>query len=251
MAALTALLTAPAASADRTNSSNWAGYAGHRSGVQFRSVSARWRIPAATCNAGSASYSSIWVGLGGYSHRSKALEQTGTELDCTRGGRAIYSAWYELVPAPSHDLDLRVEPGDAMRATVTARGHQVTLALQDLSSGRSFRRTFTVFRLDRASAEWILEAPSGCDGAGNCFALPLADFGAATFTAAHAVTHSGRAGTVTSPWWGTTAITLRSHGSRLFAGTADGGVALASPSALFSGGSRFRVVYHASRSPGP
>jgi len=59
--------SAPAALADSTQSSNWAGYAIHRSGVSFTKVIGAWRQPSATCTAGSPAYSSAWVGLGGYS----------------------------------------------------------------------------------------------------------------------------------------------------------------------------------------
>ncbi len=73
-------------------------------------MSAQWRVPTGACSNGP-TYSSIWIGLGGYSRSSNALEQTGTELDCTREGRAVYSAWYELVPAAPRDVSLGVNAG--------------------------------------------------------------------------------------------------------------------------------------------
>ena len=48
-------------------------------------------------SAGSATYSSVWVGLGGYAQTSRALEQIGTEADCSAAGQATYSAWFEVV----------------------------------------------------------------------------------------------------------------------------------------------------------
>ena len=74
-------VTAPAALADATNSSNWAGYAVHKPGVLFHTVSGTWRQPDAKCTPGAQSYSAFWVGLGGFSLNAPALEQTGTEVD--------------------------------------------------------------------------------------------------------------------------------------------------------------------------
>ena len=82
-------LAAPAAMADVTNSSNWAGYAVHKPGVSFRTVSGTWRQPVAKCTPGVETYSAFWVGLGGFSLNAPALEQTGTELDCSISGKAI------------------------------------------------------------------------------------------------------------------------------------------------------------------
>jgi Peptidase A4 family len=243
------LWVAPAALAGSATSANWSGYAVHRAGVRFGSVGGEWRVPTASCTAGSVGYSSIWVGLGGYSLSSSALEQTGSEADCTRSGRARYFAWYELVPAPPHSLSLAVRPGDLMRASVGAAGTRVTIAVSDLTAGRTFRRSFDPSQLDLTSAEWIVEAPSECTGAGQCFALPLANFGQASLFAAHATTTAGRHGTVTSHWWSSTEITLVPHGSRLFADMADPpGEAI--PSSLTAGGSAFTVSYQPISGPG-
>ena len=88
------------ASAGTAVSSNWSGYA--VSGATFATVSGAWTQPAADCSsASSITASAFWVGLGGNSETSNALEQTGTEADCNADGNATYSAWYELVPAAS------------------------------------------------------------------------------------------------------------------------------------------------------
>ena len=244
------LWAAPSALADSTSSGNWAGYAAHRAGVHFRSISAQWRVPIGVCSSGATAYSSIWVGLGGYSRNSNALEQTGTELDCTRSGQAVYSAWYELVPAAARVLPVKIHGGDLIRAAVTVAGHRVTIVLQDLSDRQGFRQILSAPQVDTTSADWILEAPSGCDGNGNCFTLPLADFGNATISSARAVTQSGHRGAVTSRWWGTTEITLAPHATRFFAGSGDSAGAEATPSSLSARASAFRVAYHASSSTG-
>src|SRR2546430_635897 len=95
----------PAASRESAISANWAGYAvAATDGVpatsadgsattaapaSFTSVTGTWRQPRATCTAGSVGFSSVWVGLGGFSPGSEAIEQIGTEVDCTGGGRAV------------------------------------------------------------------------------------------------------------------------------------------------------------------
>jgi hypothetical protein len=239
-AAVSGVFAAPAL-ADSTTSSNWAGYAAH--GTSFHSVSAEWRVPTATCTDGEATYSSMWVGLGGYSTSADALEQTGTEADCTASGTAEYSAWYELVPASSHAVSLSIEPGQLIYASVTESGGRVTLTLKDLSDGSSFRRTFTPTDLDVSSAEWIVEAPSNCATSSSCTILPLADFSDAGFSDARASTASGHRGTVTSRWWTTTRITLESSSGSAFAAYRSSTASEATPSALADGGSSFAVTY--------
>jgi hypothetical protein len=238
------LVGAGTAWADNSDSSNWAGYAAHRSGVRFRTVSGAWIQPNASCTAGRATYSSVWVGLGGYSISSPALEQIGTELDCTTSGRVVSNAWYELVPAASHTTSLTVAPGDHMRASVTVTGNRVRLSITDLTRHRSFARTLRDTLLDKTSAEWIVEAPSACSTSADCRTLPLANFGSTTLAGARAVTTSGHAGSVADRRWRTTRISL-AEDARRFA--ANGGTGprpvLAAPSSLTAGGSAFTVSY--------
>jgi hypothetical protein len=247
VAALAAALTfglvgAASASADITDSSNWAGYAIHRSGVRFRTVVGSWTQPRATCTAGRATYSSVWVGIGGYDVSSPALEQIGTELDCTAGGRAVSNVWYELVPAPSRTAQLTVAPGDRIQASVSVTGNQVKLTLADLTRRRSFTKTVHVTVLDTTSAEWIVEAPSACSTATDCQTLPLADFGSAAITGARATTTGGQRGSITDRHWSTTKISLAENTGR-FAGSPADRPVLAQPSALTAGGTGFTVSY--------
>jgi hypothetical protein len=238
-----AMFSAPAAMA-ATTSTNWAGYAVHRSGIHFRSVSATWTQPRASCIPGTRSYSSYWVGLGGYSKRSAALEQIGTELDCKASGKMRSTAWYELVPAPSMTLHMSVHPGDVMKARVVVVGHRVVLSLDDVTRGHHFKRTFHARRVDMTSAEWIVEAPSECVGADTCLSLPLANFGTASFSAAQVQTRLGQWGRILDPEWHHTKISLvpggRQFVSKGFAGFGLGGAA---PSAVSPAGSAFTVDY--------
>lgn len=206
--ALAALAGASTASADTAESSNWAGYAVHRSDVTFTRVMGTWTAPEATCSAGQATYSAMWVGIGGYSVNADALEQIGTEADCTASGRAASSAWYELVPAASRAIRLTVAAGDRIDAAVTVSGHQITVTLSDLTRHHSFTKHLHAATVDTTSAEWIVEAPSVCSSATDCQTLPLADFGSAGFTSAAATASTGHRGTIRDRRWTTTKINL-------------------------------------------
>lgn len=246
--ALAALAAAPAAVADSTQSTNWAGYAIHRSGVRYRRVTGTWIQPTATCSPGRATYSSVWVGIGGYGLSSRALEQIGTEEDCTAGGRAVSSAWYELVPAASHAIRTRIDPGDRVRASVSVTGAHVTLSLTDLTRHRSFTRRLHATTLDTTSAEWILEAPSVCTSAASCHTLPLADFGSAGISSASAVTTTGHRGTISDRRWTATKISLAATG-RQFISDQGASLVTAAPSALSAHGTAFTVTYSGSAPP--
>lgn len=227
--------------ADNLTSANWSGYAVHAPGAHFTDISGRWRVPAVNCRSGNTAYSAMWIGLGGFSATSYVLEQTGTEADCD-GYDAVYYAWYELVPAPSRTLALRIHAGDLMRAEVKVHGHRVTLTLDDLTHHRSFSRTFTPATVDTSSAEWILEAPGDCSGS-KCVTLPLADFGRAFFSAAHVVNARGHGGGIAAAQWRMTRITLRSAGPQPTDAGDPRGSDGASPGALRAAGRAFTLNY--------
>ncbi len=242
--ALVALTSAPVALADTTDSTNWAGYAAHGSGVAFRSVRGSWIEPAASCARGTSTYSSYWVGVGGYRQTSRALEQIGTEVDCSASGKVSSSAWYELVPAPSNPIRLAVKPGDALQASVTVRGRAATVSLYDATSGQGFRKTVRASVVDLSSAEWIVEAPSECISASSCQTLPLANFGSATFGSAVAQASNGRTGAIASPMWQSTKIDLRPDSRRFIVNSNSGPVlGIATPSGLQADGASFKVNY--------
>lgn len=237
------LLLAPAAAAANTiTSQNWSGYAAHRTGVKFKKVAASWREPAGVCNSGSATYSASWVGIGGYSLSSQAIEQVGTELDCKADGIKTIYAWYELVPSASRTIRMTVGSGDLMHASVTVVGKRVRLTLSDATRHESFVRTTIVKTVDTSSAEWIVEAPSDCSTSDNCAALTLADFGKIHFSRVSAETVAGGQGAVVSSLWNTTRILLGySKRAGAFVATATKG--RATPSVLGSAGSAFTVTY--------
>ena len=159
--------------ADKEVSSNWSGYVATGIGsttntasatTQFKRVTATWQQPAATCTGtGTASASAVWVGLGGYSTKSTALEQTGTSADCSAAGKASYYAWYELVPEPSITIkNLKIFPGDLITASVVVNGTEVLLRSRTgrgRPSSRSASRSRArpdLRRVDRRGAVGVL-----------------------------------------------------------------------------------------------
>jgi Peptidase A4 family len=241
--AIAALAAAPSALADSVSSSNWAGYAVHRAGVRFSKVLAAWTQPTVNCSAGHPTYSALWVGLGGYSESSNALEQIGSEVDCKASGHISSSAWYELVPAPSQPIRMSVRPGDQLVASVRVSGHTVWMSLKDTTTHRTFSKKLHASEIDVSSAEWIVEAPSECLDANTCQTLPLADFGSATFTLAQAQAVGGHTGSISDSWWDTTKIRLTPGGRRFVSSGANGSAGSATPSSLTAKGSSFRVTF--------
>ncbi len=248
-----ALGAVPATSAASTevqqaSSGNWAGYVvgSSSSGTGFQSVSGSWVAPAARCTQ-TGTYSAYWVGLGG-AGQTEALEQAGTQADCSATGQSTEYAWYELVPAAPVRADLTVHAGDHISSRVTVDGTAVTVALSDQTTGQSFSKRLTMSNPDVSSAEWIAEAPSSCDGsASNCTPLPLTDFGTVPFTASSATTTDGHTGSISDPAWSAAAVSLTPgaggsgyEGVDLASGQGSGS---ATPSSLSADGSSFSVTY--------
>lgn len=238
-----ALLVAPPAFADTATdaqpSANWAGYAA--TGAQFSHVSGSWVQPEASCDSGTGN-AAFWVGIGGATEESSALEQTGTEVDCSSGSPA-YSAWYELVPDASVPVDLAVRPGDHISASVGVDGTQVSIALNNDTTGRSFTKTLEMDSPETSSAEWIAEAPSACQGStqGACQTVPLADFGTVSFTDATA-TGDGQTGTAAQ--WGAQAMQLSPSASGGFDVSSDATATAGAVPSTLDGGA-FSVAWQA------
>jgi hypothetical protein len=249
--AASAALTAPAAFAQAGVSTNWAGYVAvpaAGAGAHFSGVSGSWTQPGATCSAGHEADSAVWVGLGGYSEHSQALEQIGTDADCTRAGAAAYRSWYELLPAGPVNLKMRIRPGDRLVASVTITGQDVTLRIADLTTGRHFQTTKRRALIDASSAEWIVEAPSACVGNGACEILPLADFGQVAFSSATARIGE-HAGPIGDPDWPAGALELQQrtfsgfHGRAGVRAAPTRTVTLATPSASSAPAGAFSVTW--------
>jgi Peptidase A4 family len=157
--------------ANTNSSTNWFGYNQgtlEKSNILFNSITGDWTIPTATQHtAGQAESSSDWIGIGGgcvdsgCTTTDSTLIQTGTEQDVSPSGAASYSAWDELVPAPSLTISMTVAPGDHMHASlseVVPDSNTWTITLQDVTRGETFTTTVP-YSSTHATAEWIEETP--------------------------------------------------------------------------------------------
>ena len=223
-------------------SSNWAGYAvtSADAAKKFTSVSGSWKQPAVTCDSGKSS-TAFWVGLGGFKEGSSGLEQTGTEVDCA-GGRPTYTAWYELVPSPSVNVDLPVRPGDTFNASVAVSGENITFRLENATVKKVFTKKVSMRSPSINSAEWVTEAPSACVSHRYCHIMELAKFGTVTFTGARAAT-ADTSGTITNPAWARTVLTIGKPNEIVFPQLdVVRSFTEARPSALSADGSSFSVT---------
>jgi hypothetical protein len=166
-------------------STNWSGYnqgtleQGHK---LFTSITGNWTVPKATQHKkGQAEYSADWIGIGGGCVDSSCtvtdstLIQTGTEQDVGSGGKASYSAWYELIPAPSLTISMAIHPGDEMHASISeaqsAPDELWTITLKDVTTGKSYSTTVP-YTSSQDTAEWIEETPLIIGTNGGFAALP-------------------------------------------------------------------------------
>jgi len=168
--ALPALPGTHAALATTTQSNNWSGYSEPLTqGGLYQSISANWTVPTATQHtAKQAESSATWVGIGGGCVTSdctagdSTLVQAGTEQDVSAGGQATYSAWWEIVPAPSITFsNLPVHPGDQINVSLTQTAPEVwDIVLKDVTDGQSGSATQTIpYTSDYTTAEFIEETP--------------------------------------------------------------------------------------------
>jgi len=210
-------------------SQNWGGYAVEsdfnaplRGAVS--DVKGTWTVPAVSSSGSTHTYSSIWVGIDGYSDNT--VEQTGTEQDSTSNG-AVYYAWFEMYPQFGYRIvNFPVQPGDQISAEVKYIGNnRFTLTIANLSRNVTFSTTQRN-KAQRSSAEWIVEAPYS----GGI--LPLANFGTVTLTRC-STTLSGHVGSISDSAWQNDAITMADSD----------GTSKARPSSLSQGGAGFSVSW--------
>lgn len=184
------------AAVNASQSNNWSGYNQgtlERGSTLFSSVGGTWVVPTAVQHKkGEAEYSSAWIGIGGgcidatCTVTDNTLIQAGTEQDVNAGGKASYSAWWEIIPGPSLTISgFAVHPGDRIKGLISeaATGSNVwTINLKNLTTGASFSQTVP-YPSTHATAEWIVETPLliGTDGTGLS-AMP--NLGSVKFTGA-------------------------------------------------------------------
>jgi Peptidase A4 family len=166
------LRLAPHLRSNTNSSSNWFGYDQgtlEQGSKLFNSITGDWTVPTATQHtSGQAEDSSDWIGIGGgcidagCTATDSTLIQTGTEQDVDSTGAASYSAWWELVPAPSLTIsNMTVAPGDHMHASISEvvpDSNVWTITIQDVTRGETFTQT-APYSSTHATAEWIEETP--------------------------------------------------------------------------------------------
>lgn len=160
---------------------NWSGYSvatnlKHPAKNSVNQVFGTWTVPVISASNVDA-YSSIWVGIDGYS--SSTVEQIGTEhdWDATTNTQVNY-AWFEMYPRDAYLIeDFPLDIGDSISGSVQFKsGGTFSLTLYN-----NTKQTYTVIpkkytkskNAKRSSAEWIVEAPSDYSDT----VLPLANFG--------------------------------------------------------------------------
>jgi hypothetical protein len=220
--------SATGAAVDTQVAPGWAGYVARAGADPFAEARGRWVQPRVICNRpGSAA--AFWVGLGGATRQSRALEQVGVSADCSGRAALSFSAWYQLWPAPAVELPVVVQPGDVIDAAVAVNGVTVTISLRNVSTGVAVTKDLVMWEPETDSAEWIVEAPAMCFA--TCTLLPLATFARVTFSETSA-TLGAHTGTISDSRW---------TQSRFKMG-APRGRSLATPSPLAKGGSSFAVT---------
>ena len=208
---------------------HWSGYIIGLGDLQNKSegvssITGTWIVPEIKYSENN-TYSSVWVGVGGYGETS--LIQAGTEQHC-ENGRITYFAWYELLPATITTITtVEISPGDQITTSITLVDHAKNswlITLVDQTTGESFQKTVT-YDSTRQTAEWIVERPTV-----NNQISTLANFNQATLTDC-STTINGVTGSIKDFTY-TKAVMVDSMDNELV-----------KTSALSSDGSSFNVTY--------
>jgi len=221
-------------SARFSSSQNWGGYAIETSFAApqkyaVSSAAGQWLIPTVTASGSANTYSSIWVGIDGYSDGT--VEQLGTEQDWTPSGQQNY-VWFEMYPKGAYEIvGFPIVPGDRFGAGVSfGGGGNFVLSITNFTQGVYYKvpaRYTKSHNAQRSSAEWIVEAPY----AGGI--LPLADFGTVNLSDCRA-TLNNHTGALGDSAWQNDAIAM----------VTSGGTTKAQPSALSADGTGFSVTWN-------
>ena len=176
-------------------SRNWSGFIVCCNASLVTDVVGSWTVPKVACS--SQSYSTqlalAWVGIDGGINASNTVEQIGTASRCNPGNSTgVYYAWYEWYPALPRRLlsPYTVVPGDIVTAEVKWDGSQFIASMRDQSEYWSVERVNSTIAsvASRASAEWILEAPTNST---TLSIIPLANFGKLFFENCSATVGAG------------------------------------------------------------
>ncbi len=163
---------------------DWAGYAVSSNNIfpqpVVTGINGSWTVPEIKPSAMD-TFSAAWIGIGGQSDAT--LIQTGSEHDSING-QAVYSLWYEMLPATSITItNIIISPGDQISASITlidSQTHTWLIEIDDITTGACYAQNCygktADYNSSQLTAEWILERPTV-----NNQISTLANFGELTF----------------------------------------------------------------------
>jgi hypothetical protein len=138
---------------------DWSGYVADIPDVTR--IDGSW-IVAKAAFTNSSTYSSQWIGIGGYHDNS--LIQTGTSSDYGFNDEYVwgphYYTWVEFLP-DAEVYEFPVNPGDMMRAGIVLDNPETNLwdiSIEDQTTGQAYHESVT-YDSTRQAAEWIEERP--------------------------------------------------------------------------------------------
>jgi hypothetical protein len=149
------------------DSLNWSGYAVTPSGGDVTAVSSTLVVP--TAGLIPPGFAATWAGIGGYTSGDSTLIQAGVGEQSLPTLPILgdqYYAWYELLPNTetqltgcTGDANCTVTPGESISVTISlVSGTTWNIAMTD--AGHWSWSQHVTYTSSKASAEWILEAPT-------------------------------------------------------------------------------------------
>jgi hypothetical protein len=135
---------------------NWSGYFQTAPLHTFTVVKDTWQVPKVTKVPATTTAESDWVGIDGVT--AHTLVQDGTMAE-TIGGKAMYFAWTEILPAAEVPLSLVINPGNSVTALVQETSlNKWVMTVKDNTTGKSGSRTVS-YTTPGDSVEAIHERP--------------------------------------------------------------------------------------------
>jgi len=216
-------------------SNNWSGYvsATNLTSPAPNSVTAvggTWIVPTISASGPSSStYSSIWVGIDGFS--SATVEQIGTEHDWSNGVQTNI-AWFEMYPDYPYEIsNFPVHVGDSITGSVVYIGNGVFVLALFNNTQKVYSVVPTSYtttqNAQRSSAEWIVEAPY------ENGVLPLSEFSPVNFSNCCAIINN-LLGSISNQPWQQESLTM----------VASVVTPMSIPSALSNNGENFTVTWN-------
>jgi hypothetical protein len=165
-----------------SDSANWSGY--YATCGPYTSVTGTFTVPSVVGPPTDAIVSE-WVGIDGATNTD--LIQAGVEEVYEVPGcpGLCIQPWWEILPAASTNItDVTVSAGDKVTVTIVkVSGTTWAITLTDDTNDETFSSSSFTYSGPGASAEWIVEDPSGYTGDGGGL-YPFADYSpAVTFSA--------------------------------------------------------------------